>query len=39
LIERRPSVFEVSVSAGYQLLPTFSRALKQYFGVGPGEES
>jgi AraC-like DNA-binding protein len=37
LVERRPSVFEVSESVGYQLLPTFSRAFKEYFGVGPGE--
>jgi AraC-like DNA-binding protein len=39
LVERRPSVFEVSESVGYQLLPTFSGAFKEYFGVGPGEES
>jgi AraC-like DNA-binding protein len=29
LVERRPSVFEVSESVGYQLLPTFSRAFKE----------
>jgi AraC-like DNA-binding protein len=29
LVERRPSVFEVSESVGYQLLPTFSREFKE----------